>query len=149
MSARTSNALRSKRLTTSGSSDLLSETPRCDESSFLHAVHFANLTPRTQVQSCKYIFGLSSPKAVVATARLLENVGKVFSLVPFHLDVLLTRSTRHLGVAAYSGAAPDIQDKGTIESLVRISRMRALSLIFFLLTLFSCEQATSRQLPRS
>jgi len=30
-----------------------------------------------KVGDCSYIFGLSSPKAVVATARLLENVGKL------------------------------------------------------------------------
>lgn len=46
-----------------------------------------------KVGDCSYIFGLSSPKAVVATARLLENVG----------------------VAAYLGAAPDIENKAYLS----------------------------------
>ncbi|GAA6016200.1 hypothetical protein JCM11491_003767 [Sporobolomyces phaffii] len=54
-------------------------------------------------KQCKYIFGLSSVKAVVATARLLENVG----------------------VAAYSGAAPDISNPAYLAVAASIVTVEA------------------------
>ncbi|GAA5847621.1 hypothetical protein JCM3766R1_000814 [Sporobolomyces carnicolor] len=68
-----------------------------------HVRFLGSALGNAKVQSCKYIFGLSSPKAVVATARLLENVG----------------------VAAYSGAAPDIQDKGYLAAAASILTIEA------------------------
>ncbi|GAA5822568.1 hypothetical protein JCM11251_006381 [Rhodosporidiobolus azoricus] len=55
------------------------------------------------VSDCSYIFGLSSPKAVVATARLLENVG----------------------VAAYLGAAGDITEPAYLAAAASILTVEA------------------------
>lgn len=52
---------------------------------------------------CTYVFGLSSPKAVVATARLLENTG----------------------VAAYLGAAGDISDPAYLAAAASILTIEA------------------------
>lgn len=54
-------------------------------------------------KACSYDFGLSSVKAVVATARLLENVG----------------------VAAYTGAAPDITNKDYLAVAASIVTVEA------------------------
>ncbi|GAA5907169.1 hypothetical protein JCM6882_008381 [Rhodosporidiobolus microsporus] len=55
------------------------------------------------VSDCTYVFGLTSPKAVVATARLLENVG----------------------VAAYLGAAGDITDPAYLAAAASIVTVEA------------------------
>ncbi|GJN93558.1 hypothetical protein Rhopal_006615-T1 [Rhodotorula paludigena] len=68
-----------------------------------HVNFLVNALGEAAVTDCTYVFGLSSPKAVVATARLLENTG----------------------VAAYLGAAGDISDPAYLAAAASILTIEA------------------------